>query len=124
MVRPDEYNFEKHVSNAWTGPGTSNSEPRASFGGNNYLPSDKFVQDGSFLRLRNLNFGYSLPSSVTKRLSVQQLRIYVKGNNLYTLTKFTGYTPEIGSSDVLSNGIDYGSYPISAIYSVGINLTF
>ncbi len=124
MVRPDEYNFEKHVVNSWTGAGTSNSEPRASFGGNNYLPSDKFIQDGSFIRLRNLNVGYSLPYSITKKLSIQQLRLYVKGNNLYTITKFTGYTPEIGSSDVLSNGIDYGSYPISAIYSIGINLTF
>jgi len=124
VVRPDEYNFEHHVINAWTAPGTSNTEPRASFGGNNYLPSDKFIQDGSFTRLRSLILGYSLPSSVTTKLHIQQLRFYIKGNNLYTLAKFTGYTPEIGSSDVLSNGIDYGTYPISSVYSAGINLTF
>ena len=124
VVRTGEYNFEKHVINAWTGPGTTNTEPRASYGGYNYLPSDHWLQDGSFLRLRSLNLGYTIPSSLTKRLKIQQLRFYVKGNNLYTLTKYTGYSPEVGSYDVLSNGIDNGGYPISAVYSVGASLTF
>lgn len=123
-IRPDKYNFEKHVLDAWSGEGTSSTEPRASFGGYNYIPSDFFIQDGSFLRLRSVVLGYTLPLAVSKKLHVQQLRVYVKGNNIYTLTKYTGYTPEIGSSDVLSNGIDTGLYPISAIYSFGINLTF
>ncbi len=124
VVRPDPYNWEKHVLGAWTGPGTSNSEPIASYGGNNYLPSDKFVQDGSFTRLRNVMLGYTLPSDFTNKLSIKQLRIYIKGSNIYTFAKFTGYTPEIGSSDVLSNGIDYGTYPVTSVYSFGINLTF
>ena len=124
VVRPDPYNWEKHVLGAWTGPGTSNSEPIASYGGNNYLPSDKFIQDGSFTRLRNVTLGYTLPSAITKKIAINELRIYIKGSNIYTLTKFTGYTPEIGSSDVLSNGIDYGTYPVTAVYSFGINLTF
>ena len=124
VVRPDPYNWEKHVLSAWTGPGTSNTEPRATYGGNNYLPSDKFVQDGSFSRLRNVVLGYTLPESLTKKIAIQKLRIYIKGSNIYTLTKFTGYTPEIGSSDVLSNGIDYGTYPVTSVYSFGINLTF
>ena len=124
VVRPDPYNWEKHVLGAWTGPGTSNSEPKASYGGNNYLPSDKFIQDGSFSRLRNVTLGYTLPSGLTKKIAINQLRIYVKGSNIYTFTKFTGYTPEIGSSDVLSNGIDYGTYPVTSVYSFGINLTF
>jgi TonB-linked SusC/RagA family outer membrane protein len=124
VVRPDPYNWEKHVLGAWTGPGTSNSEPIASYGGNNYLPSDIFIQDGSFTRLRNVTLGYTLPSAITKKIAINELRIYIKGSNIYTLTKFTGYTPEIGSSDVLSNGIDYGTYPVTAVYSFGINLTF
>jgi len=124
VVRPDPYNFEKHVWSRWTGPGTSNTEPRPSFGGYNYLPSDRFIQNGSFLRLRNLSIGYTLPGSVSKKLYLSNLRFYLKGTNLFTLTKFTGYTPEIGSSDVLSNGIDNGIYPISAIYSFGMNITF
>lgn len=123
-VRPDPYNFERSVWNRWTGPGTSNTEPRPSFGGYNYTPSDRFIQDGSFLRLRNVMIGYTLPAAWTKQIAIQQARIYVKGTNIYTLTKFTGYTPEIGSYNVLSNGIDYGIYPISAIYSFGLDVTF
>ncbi len=124
VVRPDPYNWEKHVLGAWTGPGTSTSEPVASFGGNNYLPSDWFVQNGSFTRLRNITIGYTFPSRLSGKLALQQLRIYVKGSNIFTLSKFTGYTPEISSSDVLSNGIDYGTYPVTSYYSLGVNLTF
>ncbi|NJK87539.1 MAG: TonB-dependent receptor [Bacteroidales bacterium] len=129
VVRPDPYNFEKHVINFWRGEGTTNTEPRPSFGGYNYTPSDRFIQDGSFIRLRTLMLGYSLPASVSNKLQMQHLRIYLKGSNLITLTKYTGYTPEIGtpetdSENVLSNGIDNGIYPVTAVYSVGLNLTF
>ncbi len=124
VVRPDPYNFEKHVFSRWTGPGTSNSEPRPSFGGYNFTPSDRFIQDGSFIRLRSVTLGYTLPARISQKAFMQQLRVYVKGSNLFTLTRFTGYTPEIGSYDVLSNGIDYGAYPITSVYSVGVNLQF
>jgi hypothetical protein len=112
------------VLDRWTGPGTSNTEPRPSFGGYNYTPSDFFIQDGSFVRIRNLVLGYTLPVEWSKKIYMQKLRVYVKADNLYTWTKYTGYTPEIGSGDVLSAGIDYGIYPITAVYSVGINLNF
>lgn len=124
VVRPDPYNWEGHVLGAWTGQGTSNSEPKASYGGNNYLPSDKFVQNGSFSRLRSVILGYTLPSRFIKKSPINKLRIYVKGSNVFTISRFTGYTPEIGSSDVLSNGIDYGTYPVTSVYSFGINLIF
>ena len=124
VVRPDPYNFEKHVFSRWTGPGTSNNEPRPSFGGYNFTPSDRFIQDGSFIRLRSVTLGYTLPARLSQKAYMQQLRVYLKGSNLFTLTKFTGYTPEIGSYDVLSNGIDYGAYPITSAYSVGVNLQF
>jgi len=124
VVRPDPYNFEQHVMNAWSGAGTSDTEPRPSFGGYNYIPSDKFVQDGSYIRIRSLVLGYTLPARWSEVIKIEKLRLYVKADNLYTFAKFTGYTPEIGSSDVLSAGIDYGVYPITAIYSVGLNLNF
>jgi hypothetical protein len=76
------------------------------------------------MRLRNIMLTYKVPASVTSRLKLSELRVYLKGTNVYTLTKFTGYTPEIGSYDVLSNGIDYGTYPVTAVYSLGLNLTF
>lgn len=123
-IRPDKYNFEQHVMNAWTGEGTSNTEPRASFGGYNFIPSEQYIQDGSFIRLRSAVLGYTLAESISSKIKVKQLRVYVKGDNIYTWTKFTGYTPEISSGGVLDNGIDTGQYPISRIYSFGVNLTF
>ncbi len=124
VVRPDPYNFEARVMDRWTGSGTSNKEPRPSFGGYNYTPSDWFIQDGSFARLRNVTLGYNIPASISDRLKMQNLRIYIKGTNIYTLTKFTGYSPEISSSDDLSNGIDFGIYPVTSVYSFGINISF
>ncbi len=79
VVRPDPYNWEKHVLGAWTGPGTSNSEPRATYGGNNYLPSDKFIQNGSFSRLRNITLGYTLPSGHYKKDINQSIEDICKG---------------------------------------------
>jgi hypothetical protein len=74
--------------------------------------------------LRNITLGYTLPTGFTEKIAIKQLRIYVKGSNIFTIARFTGYTPEIGSSDVLSNGIDYGTYPVTSVYSFGVNLTF
>lgn len=124
VVRPDPYNFEAHVMDRWTGPGTSNEEPRPTFGGNNYIPSDNYIYDGSFIRFRNIVLGYTLPVDWSAKVYMTSLRIYVKADNLYTWSKFTGYSPEIGSNDVLSSGIDRGVYPITAVYSFGVNLNF
>ena len=124
VVRPDPYNFESNVLNRWTGPGTSTTEPKASFGGYNYTISDHFIQDGSFIRLRNIILGYTLPAIWSQKITMQTVRVYVKADNLYTLTKYTGYTPEIGSGDVISSGIDNGVYPITAVFSFGVNLNF
>ncbi len=123
-IRPDLYNFEKHVLNRWTGPGTSNSEPRPTQGGYDWLPSTRFIQDGSFVRLRNITLSYTLPSALMNKLLLKDARVYLRGTDLITLTKFTGYSPEIGSDNPILNGIDSGSYPIPSVYSVGINATF
>ncbi len=122
-VRPDPYNFEQHVWNRWTGEGTSTTEPRPSFGGYNYTPSDRFIQNGSFLRVRSIMLGYTMPAGYASKAGCKDIRIFAKATNLYTITRFTGYTPEIGSENVISNGIDNGVYPIPAIYSFGLNIT-
>ena len=124
VVRPDPYNFEEKVWDRWTGEGTSSSVPRPSFGGYNYTASDYFIQDGSFLRLRNIALGYSLPSILTNRMKLDQARVFVRATNLFTWTDFTGYSPEITSDDVIDNGIDRGGYPVPAIYSVGLTVKF
>jgi TonB-linked SusC/RagA family outer membrane protein len=123
-VRPDLYNFEQHVFDRWTGPGTSNSEPRATAGGYNWLPSTRFIQNGSFFRLRTVQLGYKLPESVSSRAKMKSARVFVSGTNLFTITKFTGYSPEVASGSAISNGIDNSTYPVSAIYTAGLNFTF
>lgn len=124
VVRPDPYNFERRIWDRWAGEGTSTTVPKPSFGGYNYTPSDYFIQDGSFLRLRNISLGYSLPQEMANRIRLDQVRVFVRATNLFTWTNFTGYSPEIISSNVIDNGIDRGEYPVPAIYSVGLNINF
>lgn len=128
-IRTDLYNFEQHVFDRWHGEGTSNSEPRVSTELYNYQPSDRFIQNGSFVRLRTVTLGYTIPQKLASLLKMKQARIYVRGNNIFTWTKYTGYSPEISgpdgrSGDVLSAGIDNGVYPVSRILSAGLNVTF
>lgn len=134
-VRPELANFESVVNDRWTGEGTSNTEPRLTAGGTNFNASTYFIEDGSFVRLRNIVVGYSFPSRLLDKINVKQARIYLKGTNVFTLTEYSGYTPEIGTSrnennsearsdNVLSSGIDLGVYPITSVYSLGLNLTF
>jgi TonB-linked SusC/RagA family outer membrane protein len=123
-VRPDLYNFEARVKNYWRGEGTSNVEPRPTAGGVNYEQSTYFIEDGSYLRLRNIRIGYNFPVLLIKKLGLTNARAYLSGTNIFTLTKYSGFTPEIGGSDGFSSGIDLGIYPITAVYSVGVNVTF
>lgn len=123
-VRPDLYNFEQHVFDRWTGEGTSTTEPRSSQGGYNFLTSSRFVQDGSFFRLRSVTLNYDIPVAIAEKLSMKSARVYLRGTNVFTISNFTGYSPEVTSNSVLDNGIDNSTYPISTIYSAGLNVTF
>ncbi|MEK6479464.1 TonB-dependent receptor [Catalinimonas sp. 4WD22] len=116
-------NYQSLWLDRWTGPGTSNSVPRASAGGVNFLPSEFFVEDGSYLRLRTITLGYELPAAMSENLNLTQARVYLRGTNVFTLTDYSGYTPEIGVGNPTAAGIDLGEYPVTSIYSVGINIT-
>jgi len=83
-----------------------------------------FVEDGSFLRLRNVMLGYTVPNSLTQKLGVEKLRIYGGGKNLFTLTKYSGFNPEIGGNDILNSGVDIGLYPVTRMFYFGANLVF
>jgi TonB-linked SusC/RagA family outer membrane protein len=126
MSRFGAYNFETTFLDRWTGEGTSNSEPRVTFGGTNIERlSSRFIEDGSYIRLRNLQLGYTLPVAVAQRIYLQSLRVYVSGTNLWTSTDFSGYNPEIYNGSVFDNGIDRGTiYPISKTINVGIDIQF
>ena len=122
-VRPNRFNYETTRNDFWRGEGTSSTEPRASQSANNE-PSSYFVQDGSFLRLRNAILSYDIPRQWASAVKISSARVYVKGTNIFTRTDYTGYSPEIASNQVDASGIDLGTYPIVSIYSIGVNLTF
>lgn len=109
----------------WTGEGTSNTVPRASTNAsNNYLFSDFFVEDGSFLRIQNVQIGYSLPSDVLEKLKLDRIRLYVSANNLYTFTKYSGYNPDVSNANPAAAGVDLGQYPQTRTFTTGVNISF
>jgi len=114
-----------YVIDRWTGEGTTNSHPRVTTGATrNTIFSSYYVEDGSFLRLRNTQFGYKIPRKILKKAKIESVRFYVSANNLFTLTRYQGFDPDIGSSGALSGGVDYGLYPQAKSYMGGIQITF
>lgn len=117
-------NLPSYMLNRWTGEGTSNTLPRYVQGdGYNWQSSDLYVHDGSYLRLKNIQLGYTLPENITRRVSISKFRVYVAAENLKTWTKYHGFDPEI-SSDGTSLGVDYGVYPQARVWTIGCNLAF
>jgi TonB-dependent starch-binding outer membrane protein SusC len=111
----------------WNGEGTSNKYPRLAKtdGNQNWkTASDLSVYNSSYGRLRNLTLGYTFPKTLTRKVKIENLRVYVMGENLITLTKYPGYDPEIGNTDVFGSGIDHGVYPQSKTITFGMNITF
>ena len=106
----------------WTGPGSTDTEPRANIGAtSNTLFSDYFVEDGSFMRLQNAQIGYTFPQGFNDRLRIDRLRIYFSVNNLFTLTEYRGYDPAASSGAPIGAGIDPGFYPVPRTYLLGVN---
>ncbi len=136
LARFSTGNFESTFLNGWTETNPSNFEPRVTIGGRNYEVSDRFIEDGSFTSIRNVQIGYTLPLNIAKSLKMQSLRIYASVTNLKMWTSYSGYTPEItnfGASktpgitedgDSYSIGIDRGVYPVGRTYSFGVNVVF
>lgn len=108
--------------NAWSPTNPSTTMPRLYWGFNApqslTRPSTFFLQDGSYLRVKNLVFGYTIPSSVTKHIGIDRLRVYFSGDNLFTFTKYPGLDPERAASG------DFLTYPQNKIYSFGVNVSF
>ena len=104
-------------------PHTSINDPN-----DNDRISDRYVEDGSFLRIKNITLGYTFPKALLNKAKIENLRVYVNIQNLYTFTKYTGYDPEVGASTQDSSGLTYGldngRYPSPAMYSFGLNITF
>ncbi len=117
-------NYRAARLNAWNGAGTSNSEPLVSDNdANNQLASTYMIESGTYLRIRNLQIGYNFNPAFLSKAHIKSLRFYLSGQNLKTFKHNSGYTPEIGGS-AIAFGVDDGTYPVPAIYTVGLNLTF
>jgi hypothetical protein len=107
----------------WTGPGTSNEVPRATTGAtSNKLFSDFFVEDASFLRIQNLQLGYSFP--IPEDVGISKFRVYASVNNAFTFSKYKGFDPAATSGNAIGGGIDPGFYPVTRQYLVGLNISF
>ena len=137
---------EEYYLNRWTpGKPSDNRYTRITNEDNNdnNRPSDVYAEDGRYVRLRNVQIGYTLPSNLSGRLSITRLRLFVSAQNLFTITDYTGLDPEIGlpqqydgarrygpagvgelTRSVGSSGVDVGNYPLSRIYTFGLNVTF
>ena len=109
----------------WTGEGTSNKYPIYIQGdATNWQASDLYVHDGSYVRLKNIELGYTIPEFLTKKVFISRLRVYAAFENLLTFTKYWGFDPEISSGSDKSNGVDFGVYPQPRTFRVGCNVTF
>jgi TonB-linked SusC/RagA family outer membrane protein len=109
----------------WTGPGTSNSIPRLSLDAtnNNYRTSDLFVESGNYVALKNATLGYNLPVSWTKKAALKGVRLYASGQNLFYITKYKGYTPELGyTNGNLQRGVDVAQYPSVRTITFGLTV--
>ena len=116
------------VVNRWTTTNTQTDIPRvtAPDPNNNRRISTRFIEDGSFVRLKNVTLGYNLPRPLLQRLRLTNLRVYASGQNLVTFTDYSGYDPEVGSfnQNPLINGVENGRYPIARSVTFGLNLQF
>ncbi|MGB3799738.1 MAG: TonB-dependent receptor [Lewinella sp.] len=126
MARFGAYNFETRWLDRFTTEGSSNTIPRVTIAGQNFETlSSLYVEDASYIRLRNVTLGYRFSTDLTDRLRMQSLRVYVNGTNLVTSQDYSGYNPEIYNTNLFDNGIDRGTiYPIARTITAGIDITF
>lgn len=118
------YNATTDALNRWTPTNTNTNIPKAT-AGRSYRTSSRFVEDGSYIRLKNVSFGYDLPSVLNDKLKFSSARIYISGQNLLTYTKYSGVDPEVAFNSSNTNlGLDFGSYPNTISWTIGLNLRF
>jgi TonB-linked SusC/RagA family outer membrane protein len=113
------------VLDRWTPSNPSNEVPRAT-SSPSAVVIDKNIEDGSFIRLKNLTLGYKLPANILTQAKIKKARVFLTGQNLFTLTRYSGYDPEVNSYEQnnLLQGIDYGAYPASKTFLIGVELSF
>jgi hypothetical protein len=128
--RPDAtHNMSVRMLDRWTGPGSTNDahNPRLNAAdANNIWFSDRYVEDGSYMRIKNIQIGYTIPEKISQVIKIQKARVYVGATNLFTFTKYLGFDPEIGTGyyGSLDLGVDRATYPQPKTFLFGLNLSF
>jgi TonB-linked SusC/RagA family outer membrane protein len=122
-------NFRSDIS-PWTESNTGTSDPRLGLDSdqgiidNNRGDSDRWIENGSYVRLRNIELGYSLSSERLSKWKLQSARVYISGQNLLTFTSYDGLDPEVAQGSILERGMDAGLWPASRVYSLGLQIEF
>lgn len=113
------------LNNAWNGEGSTNSNPRLTIDdpNQNFRYSDYYIEDGSYIRLQNIQLGYSLGEKLNERLGISKFRLYASVENLFTLTSYSGLEVDIPGSATL-RGVEWGNYPVPRTFSLGFNFGF
>eukprot|EP01029_Cantina_marsupialis_P024356 TRINITY_DN6244_c0_g8_i1.p1 TRINITY_DN6244_c0_g8~~TRINITY_DN6244_c0_g8_i1.p1 ORF type:complete len:289 (-),score=15.85 TRINITY_DN6244_c0_g8_i1:348-1157(-) len=128
MQRTDDYVNKLAGYTPWTPENKSNTTPIAMYGaagGRNYYPSqDRYLHKGDYLKLKNLELGYTLPSQLMDKAGIKKLRVYFSAQNLLTITNYPGFDPEVVNGWVLERGVDWGAYPNPRTISVGLQVKF
>ena len=123
--RSRELNQYASYTNRWTADNPTSDIPAATNSSSNRVISSRIIEDGSFLRLKNVTIGYTFPSQMTKKWKIDKARIYVAAQNLWTWTGYSGYDPEVSvRNSALTPGLDYSSYPRAYSVSFGVSLGF
>jgi hypothetical protein len=123
-VQPNVNRLSYYMSR-WTGEGTSSTVPRLTTAATgNTIFSDFYVEDASFLRIQNIQLGYTIPQSFTQKAKIQTLKIYVAVSNPLTVSRYMGYDPSASSGSPIGGGFDPGFYPVPRTYNIGLNLNF
>jgi TonB-dependent starch-binding outer membrane protein SusC len=129
----DDFNQSRAVLGRWQQPGNVTNVPIPMYLANSFQgmaftdASSRYIEDGSFLRIRNVNLGYNLPASLLSKIKVSSAKIYLSGQNLYTFTRYSGFDPEsqnTGGGVIPTLGVDYLTQPIPRVFMLGLNVGF
>ena len=123
--RARDLNQFASYANRWTVDNPTSDIPRATNSSSNKVFSSRIVEDGSFLRLKTLTFGYSLPKTLLLKWRLERVRLYMAAQNLFTITGYSGYDPEVSIREgALTPGLDFSAYPRARMFSFGVNIGF
>ena len=125
QTRSGRRNFLAEVADRWSPTNASNTVPKQ----DGYITNDvysRFIEDGSFLRLKNVTLGYTFPRKWTEKAKISKLRVYATAQNLFCISNYSGYDPEVSTAgnNPMTPGLDWGAYPRSRVFTVGLDLQF